>query len=303
MPKVHINMQLATTNQTSPIQKFEAVLGEQAIEVTAVTVDGEPWFRGTDIASALGYAKSKDAVRVHVDDQDKEKLENLWVHVSKPELDHREAAQIFISESGMYSLILSSKKPEAKIFKRWITSVVLPAIRKTGSYSMNPAPSQTPAINDAQHMRRLALENDDLERRNIIATRQALLDIDGHIDAMQEWCIRDRLSNLLRPDSSSTLEGQTTHAGLYLIQDKGMTPSAAKKVRSLFGRYAAELKRRKDNLEPGAPLPRSLKNVEGNPTEVVVYRMPDDLQILEEAFSKLTQTSTYREATAARRVR
>ena len=151
-------------------------------------------------------------------------------------------------------------------------------------------------------MRRLALENDDLERRNIIATRQALLDIDGRIDAMQEWCVRDRLSNLLRPDSSSTQEGQTTHAGLYLIQDKGMTPSVAKKVRSLFGRCAAELKRRKDNLDPGAPLPRSHNNV-GNPTEVVVYRLPDDLPILEEAFSKLTQTSTYREATAARRVR
>ena len=290
-------MQLAMTNQPSPIQKFEAVLGEQAIEVTAVAVDGEPWFRGTDIASALGYACPKNAVRVHVDDQDKEKLENLWVHVLIPELDHREAAQIFISESGMYSLILRSKKPEAKVFRRWITSVVLPTIRRTGTYSVDPAPSQTPAINNAQHMRRLALENDDMERRNIVATRQALLDIDGHIDAMQEWCVRDRLSNLLRPDSS-TQEGQTTHAGLYLIQDKGMTPSAAKKVRSLFGRCAAELKRRKDNLEPGAPLPRSLKNVEGNPTEVVVYRLPDDLPILEEAFSKLTQTSTYQDATA-----
>ena len=81
-----------------------------------------------------------------------------------------------------------------------------------------------------------------------------------------------------------------------------MTPSAAQKVRSAFGRYAADLKRRKDNLEPGAPLPRSVKNVEGNPTEVVVYRMPEDLPILEEAFSKLTQTSAYREATAARRI-
>ena len=77
-----------------------------------------------------------------------------------------------------------------------------------------------------------------------------------------------------------------------------MNPSVAKMVRSSFGRYAAQLKRREDNIEPGAPLPRSLKNVEGNPTEVVVYRIPDDLQILEEAFVKLTKTSAYRDATA-----
>ena len=104
------------------------------------------------------------------------------------------------------------------------------------------------------------------------------------------------LSNLLRPDNNSAEEGQTTHAGLYLLQDKGMPATAARKVRSLFGKFAAEVKRRRDHLEPGAPLPRSVKHVEGNPTEVVVYRVPDDLPVLEEAFTRLTQTNLYREA-------
>ena len=186
------------------------------------------------MASACGYANLRQATRNHVDEQDREQLTDLGALSSSNLSDHNEGAQIFISESGMYSLMLGSKKPEAKVIRRWITSVVLPTIRRTGTYYVNPGPTQTPAINDAQHLRRQALENDDLERRNIIATRQALLDIDGHIDAMHEWCIRDRLSNLLRSDSSSTQESQTTHAGLYLIQDKGMTPSAATKKGAVY---------------------------------------------------------------------
>lgn len=81
---------------------------------------------------------------------------------------------------------------------------------------------------ELQNTRRLPFENDNLVRRNSLAILQALLHIDGHIDDMQEWCIRDRVSNLLRYDTSAQ-EGQTTHAGLILIQDKGMTPTAATK--------------------------------------------------------------------------
>ena len=117
-----------------------------------------------------------------------------------PQQDHKEGAQIFISESGLYSLVMSSKKAEAKAFKRWVTTVILPSIRKTGSYSVRDeqlVPHTTPE-ESSQRIRRLCLENDDLERQSILATRQALLDIGETVDDAQEWSIRDRLSNLLR---------------------------------------------------------------------------------------------------------
>lgn len=97
--------------------------------IRTVTVNGEPWFVGKDIAEALGYGKGKslnNAVASHVDDEDKGVTE-MMTPGGKQNL-------IIINESGLYSLILSSKLPNAKKFKRWVTSEVLPAIRKTGHY-------------------------------------------------------------------------------------------------------------------------------------------------------------------------
>ena len=94
-------------------------------KVRTLMIDGEPWAYGKDIAVALGYAKPTDAVRNHVDPEDRT--------VSKTETVNG-TAPVLINESGLYSLILSSKLPKAKEFKRWITSEVLPALRKTGHY-------------------------------------------------------------------------------------------------------------------------------------------------------------------------
>lgn len=104
--------------------------------IRTVTVNGEPWFVGKDIAEALGYGKGKslnNAVASHVDDEDKGVTE-MMTPGGKQNL-------IIINESGLYSLILSSKLPNAKKFKRWVTSEVLPAIRKTGHYE---APGYAP---------------------------------------------------------------------------------------------------------------------------------------------------------------
>ena len=94
--------------------------------VRVMMIDGEPWFVGKDIAIALGYKNVRDAMRKHVDDEDKgvAKCDTLG---GKQEL-------AVINESGLYSLILSSKLDSARQFKRWVTSEVLPSIRKTGSY-------------------------------------------------------------------------------------------------------------------------------------------------------------------------
>lgn len=105
--------------------------------IRTVTIDGEPWFVGKDIAEALGYGRGKslnNAVATHVDNEDKGGVTEMMTSGGKQNL-------IIINESGLYSLILSSKLPNAKKFKRWVTSEVLPAIRKTGHYE---APGYAP---------------------------------------------------------------------------------------------------------------------------------------------------------------
>lgn len=95
--------------------------------IRTVTVDGEPWFVAKDVADALGYQNSRDAIKNHVDDEDK--------GVAKHDTPGGTQEMTIINESGLYSLVLSSKLPSAKKFKRWVTKEVIPSIRKTGSYS------------------------------------------------------------------------------------------------------------------------------------------------------------------------
>lgn len=102
-------------------------------EIRTVMVDGEPWFVGKDVAGALGYEKERNAVQKYVDDDDALKwgiMDSLG----------REQQTTIINESGLYALIFGSKLEKAKGFKRWVTSEVLPSIRKTGTYSMLPCP-------------------------------------------------------------------------------------------------------------------------------------------------------------------
>lgn len=102
--------------------------------VRTLLIENEPWFVGKDVAEALGYSVPNKAVREKVDSEDKGE--------SKMDTPGGKQKLIIINESGLYSLILSSKLPSAKKFKRWVTSEVLPALRKTGSYTI--APEQTP---------------------------------------------------------------------------------------------------------------------------------------------------------------
>ena len=96
-------------------------------EIRSMEIGGEPWFVGKDVATALGYKETAKAVREHVDPEDK--------GVSVLDTPGGKQNLTIINESGMYSLILSSKLDGAKRFKRWVTSEVLPSIRKTGKYS------------------------------------------------------------------------------------------------------------------------------------------------------------------------
>ena len=103
--------------------------------IRTVIIENEPWFVGKDVAEVLGYTNPSKALSDHVDTEDKLNNETL--------LSLGQRGGWLINESGLYSLILSSKLPKARKFKRWVTSEVLPAIRKTGSYNLpdfsNPA--------------------------------------------------------------------------------------------------------------------------------------------------------------------
>lgn len=101
-------------------------------EIRTVLIDGEPWFVGKDIAEILGYGNTKDALATHVDTEDKTIIQRS----DFPTLDIPNRGMTVINESGLYSLTLSSKLPQAKPFKRWVTSEVLPSIRKTGLYKV-----------------------------------------------------------------------------------------------------------------------------------------------------------------------
>ena len=98
-------------------------------EIRTVEIDGEPYFVGKDVAAILGYSNTRDALTKHVDEEDKN---TVAIHdgIGNPN-------KTAINESGLYSLILSSKLPNAKKFKRWVTSEVLPELRKNGSYGSN----------------------------------------------------------------------------------------------------------------------------------------------------------------------
>ncbi len=117
-------------------------------QIRSVVIDGEPWIVGRDVATALAYKNPQKAIRDHVDPDDSTVNDSFTVHGTRVKL---------INESGLYSLILSSKLPEAKKFKRWVTSEVLPCLRKTGAYAVHDA-SQRPADNETDQR---ALTPDD----------------------------------------------------------------------------------------------------------------------------------------------
>lgn len=97
-------------------------------QIRVLKINNEPWFVGKDVATILGYSNTRKALIDHVDDEDKKDGVTIRDSMGRSQL------AVVINESGMYSLILSSKLPNAKKFKRWVTSEVLPAIREDGAY-------------------------------------------------------------------------------------------------------------------------------------------------------------------------
>ena len=129
--------------------------------VRTLVINGEPYFVGKDIALILGYAKPRNAIAAHVDEEDKKDAP------IQGDLGGIQEMTV-INESGLYSLILSSKLPKAKEFKRWVTSEVLPSIRKTGSYSIQQKVDSY-MIEDSIARAKRWIEEEE-ERRNLRLT-------------------------------------------------------------------------------------------------------------------------------------
>ena len=111
-------------------QKIKIFENEEFGKVRTIIKDGEPWFVGKDVAKILEYRNTKKALSDHVDEEDKYQGDGVTIRDPMGRVQH----PTIINESGLYSLILSSKMPRAKEFKHWVTSEILPTIRRTGGY-------------------------------------------------------------------------------------------------------------------------------------------------------------------------
>ena len=120
-------------------------------QVRTVELDGQPWLVGKDVAEALEYKNPQRAIRDHVDDEDR--------GVTKTVTPSGEQEMLIINESGLYSLILSSKMPKAKAFKHWVTSEVLPALRRNGVYETVKAQQHIEQLEATNVRLNIAIQN------------------------------------------------------------------------------------------------------------------------------------------------
>lgn len=156
-----------------------------------VEIDNEPWFVGKDVAEALGYRDTSDALKKHVDADDK---------LTRRFADSGQAREMYIiNESGLYSLILSSKLPGAKEFKRWITHDVIPSIRKTGAY-MTQETLEAAILNPDYLLQVVTALKEETDKRKALEVVNATLTVDKAImqpkaDYFDELVERGLLTN------------------------------------------------------------------------------------------------------------
>lgn len=143
--------------------------------VRTLLIGNEPWFVGKDVADILGYSNTKDAIATHVDEEDRtviQRSENATLKIPNRGLT-------VINESGLYSLILSSKLPSAKKFKHWITSEVLPQIRKTGKYAPKP-------LSREELLAKAVLEADTMIKEQKVLLEQKTREIEEKNNKLEE---------------------------------------------------------------------------------------------------------------------
>lgn len=185
-------------------------------QVRTVIVDNEPYFVGKDVATILGYARTADALKSHVDEEDK---------LTRQFTDSGQRREmVIINESGLYSLILSSKLPTAKKFKRWVTSEVLPTIRKHGVY-MTDAKAEQLVTNPTSLADLLQQASEQLRQKDIqIAEMKPKALFAESVSASKTTILVGELAKILRGngvDIGATRLFIWLRAHGYLISRKG----------------------------------------------------------------------------------
>ena len=161
-------------------------------EIRTVTINDEPWFVGKDVAQVLGYSNTRDALNKHVNSEDRNTVAFHDGTAGNPN-------QTIINESGLYSLILSSKLPTAKEFKRWVTSEVLPSIRKHGAY-MTPEILQAAILNPDTMIQLCQQLKAEQDKNRALEVANSRLTVDNQImqpkaDYFDELVERNTLTN------------------------------------------------------------------------------------------------------------
>jgi len=152
---------------TAPGQSAPAVFLFKSLEVRTISRDDEPWFVLSDVAIILGFSRSRDAGRI-LDDDEK------GAHILRTPGGDQEVT--IISESGIYALALKSRRPEAREFRKWVTSEVLPAIRKTGRYEAATAAPPAPSLLSRRWL--ITFDHEGLERVTPIDPERFFLKIE-----------------------------------------------------------------------------------------------------------------------------
>ena len=233
--------------------------------IRTVTIENEPWFVGKDVAEVLGYTNPSKALADHVDTEDKLNNETL--------LSLGQRGGWLINESGLYALILSSKLPSAKKFKRWVTSEVLPSIRKTGSYGkpMSELEILQCSINQLieQERKIKALETqqgEQVKRLDIIDSRLEVLN-GVHIEGTG----RDRLNAMIR---AYVVKKGISYAEGWKDFKKAYNRAFHTCLGALLTNYA-----NKNNLKSKPTIPRFLERTN---------RLDEGLRVAEKMLNELT---------------
>lgn len=198
-------------------------------EVRTLSINGEIWFVGKDVAETLGYANPQKAIRDHVDEEDRGLNEMVTPSGNQQ--------MVIINESGLYSLTLSSKLESAKRFKRWVTSEVLPTIRKTGGVYMTQTKAEELLadpdliIGLAQQVKDLKLNNSRLSVE--VATMQPKAD---YFDALV-----DRGLNLSIRDTAKGLKIKEKEFVAWLLKKKFLYRSGSKGKLTPYAEYVDDL--------------------------------------------------------------
>mgnify|MGYP000363372075 CR=1 FL=1 len=182
---------------------------EEFGNVRTLTIDGEPWFVGKDIAECLGYTNTRDVLWKHVEDEDKQQILKSQI-ATLENVPNR--GLTFINESGLYALIFGSKLDSAKEFKHWVTSEVLPQIRKTGGYipidkEDDDLTIMAKALNIMQNT---LVQKDELlaQKEEVINQQKPLVDFANTVSATETMVDMKTMAKLLEKENQDIYMGR-----------------------------------------------------------------------------------------------